>query len=139
MKNKMKNYIRFIAWLCLSLLVFVPSDAFAQGSVTVIKDPKVDKVLEYMYRQMVPLREKLWGFRLQLLTTNSREQANTMKSDFIGQYPQVRSYVTYSAPTFKLRVGDFRTREEASEFMVEIRKRFPGAFIVEDLVEIRNE
>lgn len=131
--------MRYLAIPALLLLLLIPASSQAQGSVTVHKDPKIDNVLEYMYRQMVPLRERLWGFRLQLLTTSSREQANNMKSDFIGLYPQVRSYVTYSAPTFKVRVGDFRTREEASEFMLEIRPRFPGAFIVEDLVEIRNE
>jgi len=111
----------------------------AQGSVAIYKDPKVDKVLEYMHRQMVPLREKIWGFRLQLITSNSRDQVNDVKSAFIGEYHEVRSYVTYSSPNFKLRVGDFKTRQEASEFMLKIRPLFPGAFIVEDLVEIKNE
>ena len=42
------------------------------------------------------------------------------------EYPSFGLYLTYKAPYWRLRVGDFLTEEEARETMSEMRRKFPS-------------
>ena len=66
------------------------------------------------------------------------ERMNTLKNDFLQEYPEMGAYVIYQQPNFKLRVGDFKTRLEASKFLTEMQTRFAMAFIVNDEVRLPN-
>lgn len=68
------------------------------------------------------------GFRVQLYNGNSRNskdeaysRANVLKSKFSNK----SSYITYKAPFWRLLVGDFRTKNEASAFADELKKSLP--------------
>ena len=41
-------------------------------------------------------------------------------------FPEMGTYITYDAPSWRLRVGDFRTRDEAAARLAELREAFPG-------------
>ena len=55
-------------------------------------------------------------------------------------FPDVPTYVTYNAPFWKLRVGDFRSHEEAYQMMRQLMGAFPGfakeMYIVKEEVKI---
>jgi hypothetical protein len=61
-----------------------------------------------------------------------------MKGKFILQYPDKAAYLEYSPPQFKLRVGDFKTRNEADTFLNDVRRTFSSAFIVPDKIVIEG-
>ena len=42
------------------------------------------------------------------------------------------AYRSYVNPYFKVTVGDFRTRSEAMQLLMEIKSDFPAAFIVKE-------
>jgi len=44
-------------------------------------------------------------------------------------------YVKFIAPVFRVRVGDFRTKNEALKLLKNIQKDYPGAFIVPDIID----
>ena len=68
------------------------------------------------------------GYRIQLFSDNkrnSREEAE-LRSDVVAQdMPQIPIYVTYLSPFWRLRVGDYRTYEEANVQMQKLKKKFP--------------
>lgn len=68
------------------------------------------------------------GYRIQLFSDNkrnSREEAE-LRSDVVAQdMPQIPIYVTYLSPFWRLRVGDYRTFEEANVQMQQLKKKFP--------------
>ena len=68
------------------------------------------------------------GYRIQLFSDNrrnSREEAE-LRSDVVAQdMPQIPIYVTYLSPFWRLRVGDYRTFEEANAQMQQLKKKFP--------------
>lgn len=68
------------------------------------------------------------GYRIQLFSDNkrnSREEAE-LRSDVVAQdMPQIPIYVTYLSPFWRLRVGDYRTYEEANTQMQLLKKKFP--------------
>ena len=68
------------------------------------------------------------GYRIQLFSDNkrnSREEAE-LRSDVVAQdMPEIPIYVTYLSPFWRLRVGDYRTFEEANAQMQQLKKKFP--------------
>jgi hypothetical protein len=81
-------------------------------------------------------RMKSTGFRIQIYAggnnrsskTEAFRQANLVRSEF----PEMNVYTKFISPRWTCRVGDFRTHEEAAEFLHRIRqsRKFKEASIV---------
>ena len=68
------------------------------------------------------------GYRIQLFSDNkrnSREEAELRSDVVAGDMPEIPIYVTYLSPFWRLRVGDYRTYEEANAQMQVLKKKFP--------------
>lgn len=70
------------------------------------------------------------GYRIQAYSDNNfRTAKNSAKArarTIAMKYPQYRSYLTYKAPFWRLKIGDFRTHGEAVKVLVQMRKSFPA-------------
>lgn len=83
------------------------------------------------------LPTKVRGYRLQLFNGQDREQANRIKNQFISYFPDVPRYLMYVEPTYRVRVGDFYTRDDADALLREAKKYFPDAIIIRDIVTFK--
>lgn len=110
-------------------------------TIIVNKDPRLDiltqkQAIVNKRSQMMTSNGLYKGYRLQLLSTNNRNQAFKLKYDLLTNYPDHKAYVTYQAPYFKVRLGNFLKKEEAEKMRKQISKNFPtGVFLVEDAIE----
>ncbi len=72
---------------------------------------------------------KKTGYRVQVFSGNnprlSKSEAFSKKKMIEEAFPDTPAYVDYDSPNWRLRVGDFRTKEEAVVFMQELKKAFP--------------
>jgi hypothetical protein len=76
------------------------------------------------------------GYRIQVISTNQRDQAFRIKADLLIKFPEHKSYITYQSPNFKVRIGNFIKKEEAELLKSQLNKIFTGGvYIVEDAVE----
>ncbi|MCH8566830.1 MAG: SPOR domain-containing protein [Balneolales bacterium] len=84
------------------------------------------------------------GFRIQLLNTDNVAKADSVSNayyDWAYEYPNMpfelvpESYITFRQPNYRVRVGDFRTRSSANEFLQIVRNYFPGAWVVIDTID----
>lgn len=70
------------------------------------------------------------GYRIQAYSDNNfRTAKNSAKARaraIAMKYPQYRSYLTYKAPFWRLKIGDFRTHGEAVKVLGQMRKSFPA-------------
>ena len=69
------------------------------------------------------------GYRIQAFSGNSataKREAQVRERNIISRFPQMRPYIGYKAPSWRLRVGDFRTRGEAEEMLRQLKKAFPA-------------
>ncbi len=70
------------------------------------------------------------GYRVQVFSDNNQRTAKNearSKSHIIGgRFPQYKTYVSYTSPYWRLRVGDFRTKQEATAAAEELRNAFPA-------------
>ena len=62
----------------------------------------------------------------------SREASLASEQKFKEMYPSIPTYRTFKSPFFKVTVGDFRTKADASAFLADIVDRFPSAFVVQE-------
>ena len=114
--------------------------AFAQqaGKVEVIKDPQIDSLIA---RRAALIRSSkkpgASGFRVQIFSSTDRKKAYGQQSKFKALYPTIRSYISYSEPYYKLRVGDFRTRLEAEKLINKLRPSYEGLFIFAEPINLR--
>ena len=76
------------------------------------------------------------GFRIQVLSTTSRDQANQIKSDLLNRFLDEKTYLQYHSPYFKVRIGNFINKEDAEKFRLKLNKSYPqGVYVVEDVIE----
>jgi hypothetical protein len=53
---------------------------------------------------------------------------------------EIVSYPLFAEPAYyKIRVGDFRTKTEATKFFLLISKVFPDAYIVPDIINFPDQ
>ncbi len=70
------------------------------------------------------------GYRVQVFSDNNsrtaKNEARSKSRDISSRFPQYRTYVMYTSPYWRLKVGDFRTQHEANEAAEELRRAFPA-------------
>jgi hypothetical protein len=139
----MKNAVSYkkakhspIGYCILFLTLFLPALSFAQtrGKVEVVKDPLIDTLIAkrptLLGKNAPAGEESSYGYRVQIYMGSNRQSAYGAQTRFLGDYPEFRTYISYTEPNFKVQVGDFRTRLEAQKLMNELREAYPSMFII---------
>ena len=130
------------AFLRLGFLIsfIFAGGAFAQqpGKVEVIKDPQIDSLIARRAAlQKAGSNSRVTGFRVQIFSNTDRKTVYGEQTKFKALYPGIRTYISYSIPYYKLRVGDFRTRLEAEKLINKLRRRYEGLFIFAEPINLR--
>lgn len=101
-------------------------------TLSIDKDYRLDKMVNW-HIQNNKRREGIEGYRVEIFfSTNNRESALDKKVEFLEQYPEYNVYVLFISPNFRVRVGDFRTKNEAVKLFKMIEKDYSAAFVVRD-------
>ena len=135
------KYILSSVFLILSLSLVAQTDS---GSVAVHKDPRID-LLQKKQIQVNELttrdaRRFVQGFRILVMNTNDRNKATNAKSKIYQEFPELKAYLMWQSPFMKLKVGDFKTREEAEPYLSSIQRFFPsGVYIIRDVIEVNPD
>jgi len=111
-------------------------------SVIVHKDPRLDllvkKQIQINEETTREARRIVKGYRLLVINTNNRDEATAAKTKVYTFFPELKSYLLYQAPYFKLKVGNFKEKKEAEEYQQRLQKYFPkGVFIMNDMIELK--
>jgi len=142
------NKIFFIATLLFSLNSFSQDTTLHKSNdtstVIVHKDARIDllvkKQIQINEETSREARRVGKGYRLLVINTNNRDEATAAKTKVYTFFPELKSYLLYQAPFFKLKVGNFKEKKEAEEYQQRLQKYFPkGVFIMNDTIEIKLE
>lgn len=130
-------------YLLLFLFIITHNLSFAQdmtpdsGYVNIHADPRLELILNKPPSKTKKYKPtKARGFRVQIYNGYDRQKATEVKVDFMRQFPGVRAYLTYNNPQFRVRVGDFTSRKEASELFYRINSQFTTSMIVPDVINL---
>lgn len=70
------------------------------------------------------------GWRVQVFSDNNsktaKNEARVKEQKVLQRFPQYRTYKKYSAPYWRVRVGDFKTSAAAESAAAELRRAFPA-------------
>ena len=106
------------------------------GVVTIINDPRLDTLI-YRHIQSKVEVGGLRGYRIQVYFGSgqqARKEADEAKASCISLFPSQKAHILFQTPFYKVRVGDFRTRNEAFIWHKKIVRKFPKAYIVNDII-----
>lgn len=126
------------------ILIAIGAIAQDSSSVVVHKDPRLDVLLKKQGDVNAAIKKAnahtARGFRLLVVNTNKRDEAIAAKTKVYSNFPELKAYLIYQSPYFKLKAGNFRTREEAQQYQKSVGYYFPkGVFIIPDTIEVTPE
>ncbi len=99
------------------------------GLVTIHEDAKIASLMD-QYKDYNRRKEFTDGYRIQLMYTDVRDEVYKSKSKTYGEFPDLPSYVEYEQPYYKLRIGDFNTRLEATYYLQKVTALFIPALLL---------
>jgi len=76
------------------------------------------------------------GYRIQVYSGPSREEANMARDKVLDIIPDVDVYPIFRQPVFRVTVGDYTDRLEANSAFVKLRSDFPNAILVPAKINI---
>ena len=77
-----------------------------------------------------PVNGRMAGYRVQVFSDNNartaKNEARSKQRVISSRFPNYQTYVMYTSPYWRLKVGDFKTQREANAAAEELRKAFPS-------------
>jgi hypothetical protein len=122
--NTMPKY----CWILLLMLAAARQSAAQE--IQLNEDPKIAQLLRNWTNEnrATPSVE---GWRVQVTASTDREQVEQSRTRFRLEYPDVPAVLFPEKPYYKLRVGAFRTKQEALAFIATL-SNWPGAYPAKD-------
>ena len=111
------------------------------NNVVVHKDPRVEllvkKQIDINEENTRDTRRNMQGFRILVINSNDRNKVFAAKAKIYQLYPELKTYLLYQPPFYKLKVGNFKTKEEAEDYRKDLIRQFPtGLYVVRDIIEV---
>ena len=108
------------------------------------KDPRVDLLIKKQIQinevTTRDSRRNIQGYRIQVISSADRNKVFSTKAKIYQEYPELKPYILYIPPNYKLRVGNFKTAEEAKPYLDKVIRLYPtGVYIVRDMIEVKPE
>jgi SPOR domain len=127
----------------LILVLLYNGMAYAQDSL-IYRDARVDSLIkkQIQINEMTTRdsRRNIPGFRIQVASSNDRNEVFTIKTKIYQLYPELKPYLIYQPPNYKLKVGNFKTPEEADPYLQKLIQSFPsGVYLVPDIIETKPD
>ncbi len=134
----------------------IQKDVKGEGSVRLVQDARLTSMLN---GDVIPqvgrpkdktvvvgdgksvMKVKRRGYRIQVYQGGS-SRANKAEAQRVGQQVKQKfdlvPYALFNNPGWVCRVGDFRTREDAAEYLQKVKVVFTGAMIVPSEIYVDN-
>lgn len=83
---------------------------------------------------------KVTGFRIQVFSggnsRNDRQKAEKAGADMKRYFPNEPVYVHFYSPSWKCRMGNYRTQEDARAVLAQVKKYYPQACLVRGQISV---
>lgn len=113
-----------IKFKLLLLSCLLSSSIWAQEGVISVRSNDNIKMLLNLKKE---INKKQSGVRIQIFS-GSRDKAEDSMLQFKMDFPNTEVDMIYETPSYKIWVGNYRTQIQADRALVEIRKKYSGAF-----------
>ena len=70
-----------------------------------------------------------YGFRIQLYNGFETEAKNT-EAKFKINFPEIKTYLLYRQPEWKIQVGFYKTKLEADRALLDLKRKYGSAIVI---------
>ncbi len=121
MKNSSTYKLLFLALI----FSFVSEKTFSQ---TIEQDPKIENLLKEKRKINTGITVNDL-YKIQIYNGKKDEAVKNL-NEFRNNFKEIDGTIVYNNPTFKVWVGSFKTRIEAENALLEIKKKYPLALMI---------
>jgi hypothetical protein len=151
-KFNILNHFGDMKIISAAVLFFLSMSCFSQdtlmkpwvdtNSVIVHKDARIDLLVKKQASiNEITSRDSRRtdkGYRLMIISTNNRDEALAAKTKIYTFFPELKAYLWYQSPYFRVKAGNFKDRKDAESYQQRINNYFPkGVFIMKDIIEVK--
>lgn len=117
----------FIKHLVIVALFILPKTIFSQ-SVSISQDPQIEQLLieKRNINSSITLSDR---WKIQIFTGDN-ENSRKVLTEFKKEIKTIDCTIIFHTPSYKVWVGNFKTRIEAERNLIEIKKKYPNAFLI---------
>ena len=111
--------------ICLLFVGFLTSQTIYSQSI------KSDSTLinELISKKRSFNKEFGYGFRIQLYNGFETEAKKT-EAKFKIDFPEIKTYLLYRQPEWKIQVGFYKTKLEADRALLDFKRRYASAIVI---------
>lgn len=96
-----------------------------EGKISIQQDPKIAELVK-LYTEV---NSKAGFYQIQVGFGNF-QKAQDLKSQVDIDFPDWYSKIEFESPTYRVRLGKFKTKLEAERKYLEVRKKYPDAMLL---------
>jgi hypothetical protein len=100
---------------------------------------ELDKALNYVPPIRV-IREvekiKMPGWRILIYRGRDRKKALQAKRRSYELFPQLKPYVEYKTPSYRVKVGDFMDKQDYYGIYKRLKREFPECVVIPDIISV---
>ncbi len=113
--------------------------------VVIHQDPRIEDMIQGKIQgRQERCTAHIQGYRVQVYSSNTQKTAKSeafkVEKKILQDFPDINVYVLYQPPFWKVRLGNFRTQEEAGILRDDLLKTYPNMqgdiYIVKDMIEV---
>jgi len=126
------SYRLMIVYAFLFMQLFMTANNKMLGQ-NVIASREVETLIN-KFKMQGKSNEQMRAWRIQIITTDDRREMESARTKFSNLYPGVHLEWKHVVPYYQVRVGAFENKLDLMPFLLEIKKIFPSATPVNDMV-----
>lgn len=117
-----------VVFSLIVLLFSVPNCLSQESKTTITQDARFEELLNEKRKinSSITLSDR---FKIQIFTGDS-ETSKKALTDFRKSNKSLDGTIVFNTPIYKVWIGNFKTRIEAEKKLLEIKKKYPNAFLI---------
>lgn len=116
-------------FFCAFTLCFFSPKILAQSEdITVNQDPKFEQLLNEKRKinSSITVNER---YKIQIYNGESDLAKKTLQ-EFKRDFKDYDGTIVFNTPSYKVWIGNFKTRIEAEKNLIDLKKRYPNALLI---------
>lgn len=112
----------------VTLCFFSPKILAQSEAVTVNQDPKFEQLLNEKRKinSSINVNER---YKIQIYNGESDLAKKTLQ-EFKRDFKDYDGTIVFNTPSYKVWIGNFKTRIEAEKNLIDLKKRYPNALLI---------
>lgn len=123
--KKMKKLSLLNSFYFALIFNFISTNVFSQS---IEQEPKIEALLKEKRKINVGITINDL-YKIQIFN-GKKDESMKILNDFKSNYKEIDATIVYNNPTFKVWVGSYKTRIEAENNLIEIKKKYPLALLI---------